>query len=418
MTGSAGRLMWEQARSRLLASVRRLGVSAELAEILSWPSKAIEVAFPIRLDDGTLTVLEGYRVQHDLIRGPGKGGVRFHPEASLDETRALAMGMTWKCALADLPFGGAKGAVRCDPARLSVAEIERITRGYARELAPLIGPNRDVLAPDINTGEREMAWIMDAYSARIGHTVGESVTGKPVSLGGIRARQAATGTGVARCVQRVAETHGGRRPLRVALSGYGNVGRIAAERLASDPRFLIVAAGDIGGARHDPGGLDVDALGRAVDFHGSVAHAPVGEEVDDSLTVPCDVVVPAAIGGVIDETVAARLSCAVVVEAANGPVTESGDEMLAERGIVVVPDVLANAGGVIASYFEWAQGRQGSRWTDAEIDRRLEVTLDAAYDAVTSRARVDGTRPREAALDIAVASVAEAHTVRGYVPRG
>ncbi len=326
--------------------------------------------------------------------------------------------MTWKCALVDIPYGGAKGAIRCDPAQLSVGELERLTRRYASEIAPLIGPDKDILAPDMNTGEREMAWIMDTYSTAMGHAVGASVTGKPIIVGGTAPRRAATGAGVVTCLRRAVALAGLPTPVRVAISGYGNVGRAVAERLAGDPEVLVVGVADVHGGRWDPAGLAIDALGRHLDGGGTVADAPVGQPVprDEVLELDCDVLVPCSVAGVLHEGNAARVRARVVVEGANGPTSAAADALLAARGVMVVPDILANAGGVIVSYFEWVQGLQAMAWSSREVGDRLEQRLTVALEAVVVCAAEHEVDLRTGALCLAVQRVVDAHRARGLYP--
>ncbi len=409
---------WADALHQLQAAAELEQLDEDLVAMIAVPRRAVEVAVPIRSDGGGVATFTGWRVQHSSTRGPGKGGLRYHPGASLDETKALAMLMSWKCALVDVPFGGAKGAIRCDPAQLSLAERERLTRRYASELLPVIGPNRDILAPDINTGEREMGWIMDTYSAVHGHPVGTCVTGKPVIVGGSSARRSATGLGVATVLRTAARRQRLGDPLRVAIAGYGNVGRTVAELLAADDDVRIVAVSDVAGARHDPRGLDVATLGRALDGGATVADAPTGEPCarDALLEIDCDVLVPAAVGGQLHAGNADHVRARVIVEGANGPTTREADAILHDRGVVVVPDILANAGGVVASYFEWVQGVQAMPWLGRDVSERLVERLEAAFDDVVAHAERRGCTLRDAALGIGVRRVVDAHVARGLYP--
>lgn len=409
---------WSAALLQLERAATTLKLDRGLLEMLSVPRRAVEVAVPIRLDSGATTTFVGYRVQHSLTRGPGKGGLRYHPDASLGQTKALAMLMTWKCALVEIPFGGAKGAVRCDPGKLSIGELERMTRRYASEITPVIGPGRDILAPDINTGEREMAWVMDTYSTVAGHPVGASVTGKPVVVGGSRERRRATGIGVAECVRLSARRAGLAEPVDVVVAGYGNVGRTVAESLAEDDSFRIVGVSDLSGARYAPEGLSPRALASHVDAGAELAEFPGGEPVDreDLLTMACDVLVPAAVGGVVHAGNAARVRAKVIVEGANAPLTTGADDELCARGVEVVPDVLANAGGVIASYFEWAQDLQAMVWADEEVTRGTLAKLGSAFDEVAGASERLGVGLRDAALCLGVQRVAETHLARGLYP--
>jgi glutamate dehydrogenase (NAD(P)+) len=409
---------WDEALAQLARAAHVLDLAPGLHEMLSVPRRAVEVAVPIRTDEGERRTFLGYRVQHSLTRGPGKGGVRFDPFLSFDETKALAMLMTWKCALVEVPFGGAKGGVRCDPHRLSLGELERLTRRYASELAPLIGPTRDVLAPDLNTGEREMAWIMDTYSAMVGSPVGTCVTGKPVVVGGSAERRSATGVGVAHCVKVAATRFGLEPPVRVAIAGFGNVGETVAKLLAEEDGFMVVGISDLSGGRYQEGGLPVRRLATEAERAGGVGVTEIGEPISrgELLEAPCDVLVPAAISRVLRADNAGRIQARAVVEAANGPTTAAADRILAERGVQIVPDILANAGGVIASYFEWAQGLQPLSWPARDVAESLAGRLDAAFEDVADFGEAHEVNLRDAALCVGVRRVADAHLARGLYP--
>lgn len=417
-TAAAGERAWDSALGQLERAAAVVGLETGLTEMLSRPRRAVEVAVPIRTDSGALRTFDGFRVQHSFTRGPGKGGLRYHPDVSLGLVKALAMLMTWKCALVDIPFGGAKGGIRCDPDELSTTELERATRRYASEILPLIGPSRDIMAPDLNTGEREMAWIMDTYSATMGHPIMAAVTGKPVIVGGSDERRRATGRGVARCAELAAARVGLATPIRVVVAGYGNVGRHAAERLAGSGAFRITGVSDVSGARFDPAGLPVEELGAAIDRGAQIADLDVGEPVERErlLEVDCDVLIPAAVSGVIAAHNADAIRARLVVEGANGPLSPEADELLSERGVLVVPDILANAGGVIASYFEWAQDVQAFNWSAEDVSRRMETRLRASFDKVVAFADDNALTLRDAAVSIGVASVAETHRARGLYP--
>jgi len=372
----------------------------------------------VRLDDGSVRNVTGYRVQHTLTMGPTKGGIRYAPDVTLGECAALAAWMTWKCALAGVPYGGAKGGVRCDPHELSEAELERITRRYASELIPVIGADRDIPAPDMGTGEREMAWFYDTYSQAMGYAVPEIVTGKPAVIGGTPARQRATGLGVVYVIEAVCAHLG--RPLagqRVAVQGFGNVGAVVAAELHARGARVVAVSDHTGGLRDDRG-LDIDAVAAWVAAHQTLDGCPHGEPVDRQavLEVPCEILVPAALERQITGANARTVDCEVVVEAANGPTTPAAEAVLAERGILVVPDVLANAGGVIVSYFEWAQAQQKAVWEVDQIESRLRDLLHAAFDRVVEAADRYGVGWRTAALSVAVGRVAEAARVRAIHP--
>ncbi len=395
-----------------------LDLDPEFRTRLQEPRRSIVVNFPVRLDCGRVIGLTGYRVQHTLTMGPTKGGFRYGPDVSLGECAALAMWMTWKCALLGLPYGGAKGGVRCTPGDLSVPELERLTRRYAAELIPVIGPDRDIPAPDMATGEREMAWFMDTYSQMMGHSVFEIVTGKPVSLNGTSGRREATGLGVVYVTEAVCERIGlDLREARVAIQGFGNVGSVAANELyAIGAR--IVAVSDHTAGLVDPDGLDVAAVARWVAEHGVLEGYPDAQHVGRSevLEVPCEIVIPAALERQITEANAERLHCDLVVEAANGPTTPEAEEILRRRGILVVPDVLANAGGVTVSYFEWVQAHQRYSWDEMDVQERLRRQLRAAFGRVTDAADRLGCDWRMAALSVAIERVSEAAEMRGIYP--
>jgi glutamate dehydrogenase (NAD(P)+) len=417
---AAGDAAWGKAWAEYSEAAERIGLDDGMVEMLGHPRRAIEVGVPFRRDDGSLRTVDGFRVQHSLTRGPGKGGLRYHPDVSFNETKALAMGMTWKCALVDIPYGGAKGGIRVDPHELSAMELERMTRRYASEIMPLIGPGRDILAPDIGTSGREMAWILDTYNTALGMMSGAAVTGKPVVVGGSSGRRRATGYGVAECVKLGAQRLGLQPPVRVAISGYGDVGRVAAETLVEGgDDFLIVAIGDVSGGPHDDGGLDLVAAGRYLDEGGTLAEiGGEGERVtpEELLEVQCDVLIPAAVGGVIHEGNAERIAARLIVEGANGPTTHEADALLAERGVTIVPDILANAGGVIASHLESVQAAQGVTWAAAETYAGVEQRLHSSFTATCDFADGGSMPLRQAALCLAIDRVATAHRTLGLYP--
>lgn len=397
-------------------SAGRLSLNSEVVELLSSPWREMHAQLPVRMDDRKLHIFEGYRVQHNGARGPYKGGVRFHPKADIDEVRALAMLMTYKCALLDLPFGGAKGGVMCDPTRMSETELNRLTRTYTQHIGLVLGVARDIPAPDMGTNAQTMAWMMDAYGQRYGYTPG-IVTGKPVELGGSFGRNQATGRGVATCLRELANYEGANpADLRIVVQGYGNVGSFTC-RIARQFGFQIVAIGDVKGAISNPEGIDIEALDRWFAVAGSVAGfegaTPISNE--DLLKVPCDYLIPAALGEVITGENAGGINARCVVEAANHPVTPAGDEVLAARGIPVLPDILINAGGVTVSYFEWTQNIQQFRWPLERVNGELETRMVSVFADVMARAKLDGTRPRQAAFDIALQRVARAIELRGFV---
>ncbi len=409
---------WTTALDRLDQAAALAGLDPDIHRMLRTPKRVLEVAVPVRMDDGRVEVFTGWRVHHDTTRGPGKGGIRFHPQVDADEVKALAAAMTWKTAVLHLPFGGAKGGVRCDPTTLSLGELERLTRRYTYEVSPLLGPDVDIPAPDINTDERVMAWLMDTLSQINGSSLPGSVTGKPLSIGGTRTHTGATSVGCVVCAKAAFRELdlpiGGKR---VVIQGFGKVGGPLAFLLSS-AGMRVVAVGDAGGAVANPGGLDVPELSAHVEATGSVAGFPVADVIpaDELWDVECDLLVPAALGGVIDAEVAGRIRTKVVVEAANGPTTTAGQAVLDQRGIVVVPDILANAGGVTASYFEWAQSRQGYPWEEGLVAERLNQRMEDAFAEVWERSQELGTNLRLGANVVAVERVAEALVARGLFP--
>ncbi|MBX5490358.1 MAG: Glu/Leu/Phe/Val dehydrogenase [Chloroflexi bacterium] len=400
------------------AAADRLGLDPGLRAVLRAPKRELIVNFPVEMDDGHIEVFTGYRVQHNLARGPAKGGIRYHPRVSLDEVRALAMWMTWKCAVVRLPYGGAKGGVVCDPKRLSQRELERLTRRYATEISPLIGPDSDIPAPDVNTGPQTMAWIMDTYSMHHGYSIPAVVTGKPLSIGGSEGRPEATGRGVTYCVREAA-----RRldiPLqgaRVAIQGFGNVAEYAA-RLLHAQGARIIAVSDSRGGAFAPNGLNPADVARFKQETGSVVGAPHSRRISNAelLELECEVLVPAALESVITEENAPRVRARIVAEGANGPTTPEADRILHERGVLVVPDILCNAGGVTVSYFEWVQDRDAFFWTAEEIYSRLERVMVSAFADVWRMSEQHGVDLRLAALMLAVSRVAEATLTRGIYP--
>lgn len=406
------------AHSQLARAIEVLGYDPGTHDMLRRSRRELQVSVPLRRDDGSVHVLAGYRVQHNLSRGPGKGGVRFDADVSLDEVRALAMWMTWKCALLDVPYGGAKGGVAIDPRSCSRAELERVTRRYTSEIMPIIGPAQDIPAPDIGTDETTMAWMMDTYSVNSGFTVPGVVTGKPVSIGGSLGRPSATSEGVAHiavaALQRVGIHPSGATAV---VQGFGKVGAGAARAL-HQAGVSVIAISDRYGAVHRPGGIDVAALAVHVELTGSVVDFPGADPLDGEqlLELDVDLLVPAAVEGVLNAGNADRVHARVIVEGANGPTTRQADEILQRNGVVVVPDILANAGGVLVSYFEWAQALQAYRWTAREVDDRLRSRMMESWGAVVDHSERLGCTLRDAATIIAVERVAEAHRIRGLYP--
>jgi glutamate dehydrogenase (NAD(P)+) len=412
--------VFEMAVSQFGVIANHLSIPMDERDRLLLPKRAVIVSCPIHRDDGSIAVFEGYRVQHHLTLGPTKGGTRFAPGVDLGEVAALAIWMSWKCALVGLPYGGAKGGVRVDLATLSRRELEGLSRRYMQEMIPFVGPHTDVMAPDMGTNEQVMAWFMDTYSMYQGRTVTEIVTGKPVASGGTLGRREATGRGVAYLAKRVLNelsiSPGGATAV---VQGFGNVGSHAALELH---RFglKVIAVGDHTGALHDPNGLDIPALTRHASEHGSIAGFSSQMQFDPAqiLMLPCDVLVPAALERVIDARVAANLKCRVLAEAANGPTTPDADLVLERRQdeVFLIPDVLCNAGGVIVSYFEWVQDMQQLFWEEDEVKRREFQILDRAFDAMVARARADRIPHRTAAMAIGVEKVRAGKNIRGLFP--
>jgi glutamate dehydrogenase (NAD(P)+) len=395
-----------------------LQLEPELRAVLRVPKREWTVNFPVKLDDGSVRVFTGYRVQHNVARGPAKGGLRYHPSTDLDDVRALAMWMTWKCALVDVPFGGAKGGVSVDPTRLSKKELEAVTRRFATELEGIIGPDSDIPAPDVGTNSQTMAWIMDTVSMHRGFSVPGAVTGKPLSIGGSAGRADATGQGVVYTIADAARRGG--FPLegaRVAVQGFGNVGEATA-RLLHEAGARVVGITDIGGGVRRADGLDVPMLKRYLQEHGTIAGAPGTTPIDNDelFALDVDVLVLAALEGQITGRNAGTVRARILAEAANGPTSPDADPILAHNGVVVIPDILCNAGGVIVSYFEWAQNRAALAWTLDEVNTRLKRQIIGAADAVWERAGRNGITPRLAANAIAVERVAEATRLRGLYP--
>ncbi|MDQ3645528.1 MAG: glutamate dehydrogenase [Actinomycetota bacterium] len=397
-------------------AAKRVGLRDEVRAVLASPYRELSVQIPVRMDDGRTVVYRGYRIQHNGARGPYKGGIRYHPSADLDEVRALAALMTWKNALIDVPFGGAKGGVQCDPRELSQQELERLTRRFTSMISYVIGVNRDIPAPDMGTNAQTMAWMMDAFGQKNGYTPG-IVTGKPVELGGSPGREEATGRGVVICAVESAKRKGLQfRDASVAIQGFGNVGYWTAV-LAAEQGAKVVAVSDIAGGTYNAGGLDLDALAEHGKGGGAVPEFAEGEKVsnEELLELECDVLIPAAIHGVISTKNADRIKARLLVEAANGPTTPAADEILSGNGVVVVPDILANAGGVAVSYLEWVQNIQQFRWELDAVNFELKKRMTKATDQVFKRADQGTTTLREAAFDISVERVAHAAELRGYV---
>ncbi|MEU0567579.1 Glu/Leu/Phe/Val dehydrogenase [Nonomuraea sp. NPDC005983] len=410
-----GRQALDSALHQLAQAADHLGLDDGLRTMLATPRRSLTVSVPVRREDGRMDVVQGFRVQHNVSRGPAKGGIRFHPSTDIHEVTALAMWMTWKCALVGIPYGGAKGGVAVDPGALTVLELERLTRRYVNEILPLIGPEKDIPAPDVGTDEQTMAWIMDTYSVNTGYSVPGVVTGKPMTLGGSLGRAGATSRGV----QIAALAALGHSPegVTVAVQGFGKVGALAAQYLA-DAGCKVVAVSDVTGAVHAAGGLDVAGLRAWVAESGGVrgyrhADALTHEELFE---LDVDVLVPAALEGVITAENAPQVRARLIVEGANGPTTPGADEILTANGTTVVPDILANAGGVIVSYLEWVQNMQAYSWSASEVELKLRDLMEGAYAEVQALAAGRGLTLRQAAHAIGVGRVAEAHRMRGLYP--
>jgi glutamate dehydrogenase (NAD(P)+) len=410
---------WESAQIQLAEAAKHLGLDDGTHALLATPRREMTVSIPLRRDDGKVEVLRGYRVQHNLSRGPAKGGIRYHPSTDIDEVRALAMWMTWKCALIGIPYGGAKGGVTIDPRLYSTGELERVTRRYATEILPIIGPERDIPAPDVGTDEQTMAWFMDTYSVSKGYTVTGVVTGKPISVGGSQGRGGATSRGVMySAFAALREAGVDPRDVSVAVQGFGKVGGLAAQFL-HDAGCKVIAVSDVKGGAYNSMGLNPAAMLRAMrQGLDSVAGYPGTDHItnEELIELGVDVLVPAALEGVVHDGSADAVKARFIVEGANGPTTPDADAVLEANGVVVVPDVLANSGGVAVSYFEWVQDLQAYWWTEDEVNDRLKAIMDDSYGEVSSLAAEEGVSLRTADQMIGVGRVAEAHRTRGLYP--
>jgi glutamate dehydrogenase (NAD(P)+) len=406
---------WEAQAARFDFAARKLNLDEGLWRVLRYPSREIIVHFPVAMDDGRIEMFTGFRVLHSQARGPGKGGIRYAPDVSLDEVRALASWMTWKCAVVNIPFGGAKGGVICDPRKMSQGELERMTRRYTAEIIEFIGPEKDVPAPDVNTNEQVMAWIMDTYSMHMRQTVTSVVTGKPLNIGGSRGRREATGRGIGVvCDEALKHLHIQREGCRVIIQGFGNVGSNAA-RLMENKGYKIIGVAEYDGGLYNPNGIDACALLEYKQRNGSVLGFKGAEAFDphDLIEHDCDILIPAATENVITSRNAERIKARIVCEGANGPTTAVADEILADKRIFVVPDILANAGGVTASYFEWVQDRQGYFWKEAIVNDQLESILAESFDDVVRYSEAHGVNNRIAAYMLAIDRVAFTIKQRG-----
>lgn len=412
--------VFRMARQQMVKVAEASELDVGILERLSVPKRAFIVSVPVRLDDGSTQVFHGFRVQHHITSGPAKGGLRFHPNVDLGEVAALAMWMSWKCGLMNLPFGGGKGGITLDPVQYSVRERERITRRYTEELLPMIGPRVDVMAPDMGTDEQTMAWIMDTYSMSIGHACPEIVTGKPVEIGGCVGRREATGRGVVYTIMAALKEHSiDPKEATAVIQGFGNVGSIAAHELAQRG-IKVIAVSDRYGAIMNEQGIDIDALIKHVAATPTgLPEFPKAKKIDaqEMMKLKCTVLVPAALERVITVENAGKLQCKIIAEGANGPTTPDADEILDQRGIFVIPDILCNAGGVTVSYFEWVQDLQQFLWDEAEVQKRLQRLMEDAYSRVRKLAKQRGFKHnRLAALTLGVEKVAREKDIRGLYP--
>jgi glutamate dehydrogenase (NAD(P)+) len=408
---------WAVAQQQFDLAAKRLNLDPGIAAVLREPRRQLTVHFPVRMDDGSTRVFEGHRVQHNLGRGPAKGGIRFHQDVNIDEVKALAMWMSWKCAVMDLPYGGGKGGVTVDPKQLSIGEVERLTRRFTTEIAVIIGPESDIPAPDVNTNSQTMAWMMDTYSMHAGHTVPGVVTGKPIALGGSKGRNEATARGVI-CIREAASKIGlNLKGATVVVQGYGNAGSIAA-KLITDLGAKVIAVSDSSGGIQNAAGLDLAAVDAHKKKTGSVVGLTGATPVSNQaiLEIPCDVLIPAALENQITAENAAKIKTKIVAEAANGPTTPEADDILFANGAMVIPDILCNAGGVTVSYFEWVQDLNRDFWEEEEVNLRLEKKMVRAFHEVYDMAQEQKSHLRTGAYLLSVKRVADAMSVRGIYP--
>jgi glutamate dehydrogenase (NAD(P)+) len=409
---------YELARRQLRRVGEVFAIDPNLIGILGQCKKTVEVSVPVSMDDGSVRVFDGFRVTHNIARGPSKGGIRYHPAVTREEVKSLAMWMTWKCALMGLPFGGAKGGVVCDPKRLSRGELERMTRRFTSEIINEIGPEKDIPAPDVGTDGNVMAWIFDTYSMNMGHSVLGVVTGKPLAIGGSLGRIEATARGGLYCIQQMCQKQGrALRELRVAIQGFGNVGLNLARLLAAEG-VTVIAVSDSGSGLYAADGLDVSAVIAHKDEHGVLAGYRAADAItnEEIVLLECDVLAPCALEQVITTDNAAQVRANIIVEGANGPITPAADEILEDKGVLILPDVLANAGGVVVSYFEWVQGLQEYFWKEAEVNAKLNDIITRAFNETWATMESRGVSMRLAAYGLAVQRVAEATTTRGIYP--
>ena len=410
--------IWAVAQAQFDSAADQLDLDPGLRKVLRVPQRELTVNFPVTMDDGHVEVFTGYRIQHNVSRGPAKGGIRYHQDVTRDEVAALAMWMTWKCAVVNIPYGGGKGGVIVDPKKLSMRELEGLTRRFTTEISPLIGPDRDIPAPDVNTNAQVMAWMMDTFSMHRGYTIPGVVTGKPIAIGGSLGRNEATARGAVFTLQQASRVLGLPLPgARVVIQGYGNAGSVAADLLAAEGA-LIIAVSDSSGGIYNPAGLDPARVGAWKREHATVVGFPGADAVSNTeiLELDCDILVPAALENQITEQNAPRITAKIVAEAANGPTTPEADQILFDRGVFVIPDILCNAGGVTVSYFEWVQDMQSFFWTEQRINESLHEIMDRAFESVHSMSKLHGVHMRTAAYMVGVARVAEATTLRGLYP--
>jgi glutamate dehydrogenase (NAD(P)+) len=410
--------VFESAEARFEIAARKLGLESGLYQYMKYPEREVTVYIPVALDNGHMQIFTGYRVLHSTVRGPGKGGIRFAPDVSLDEVRALAAWMTWKCAVVNIPFGGAKGGVICDPEKLSKAELERLTRRYTAQLLDWFGPERDVPAPDIGTNEQTMAWVMDTYAMHVRSATTAVVTGKPLDLGGSQGRREATGRGVMICCDKaVSKFKLKRDQCRVVVQGFGNVGSNVAV-LMHEAGYKIIGVADIHGGLYNENGFDIPKLHEWVyGQNKKLPEFPAGGEkvsAQELLFRPCEILIPAATENQITAANVHRIDCRILCEGANGPTTSHADATIGQKDIFIVPDILANAGGVTVSYFEWVQDRQGFFWREREVNERLQDVMEQSFDQVVRYAETHGVDNRIAAYILAIDRVARALKLRGF----
>ena len=409
---------WQMAQSQFENAAQYLDLDPGLMDFIRLPKRELAINFPVKMDDGTLKVFTGYRVHHNTIRGPAKGGIRYHQDVTLDEVRALAMWMTWKCSLMNIPYGGAKGGVIVNPRFLSNRELEKLTRRYTSEMSSFIGPDSDIPAPDVGTNAQTMAWLMDTYSMQAGYTVNAVVTGKPVEIGGSLGRASATGVGVMYCAREAMQKLG--MPIegsRVVVQGFGNVGSVSAREMRN-LGANVLAVSDVSGGIYNPNGLDIDDLIEHVRQTGQVTDYPDGQVISnqDLFALDCDVLIPAALENQIHVNNAEQIKAKLIVEGANGPTTIEADKILRQKGVTIIPDILANAGGVTVSYFEWVQGLQSFFWSEEEIFVRLKRIMITAFSDCWTMAEEKKVSLRTAGSILAINRVAEATTLRGIYP--